>query len=123
MIAGERHLALNSCLPADACLHHHRRVRRRLSQQRVLAAHGLQRIRGIAQLRPARLDVDQAWLPEQPRLHVADHVACGIGPRRLVGQNATRPGQSVEQLDRLDLVRVGETPSRQRKQAEQPRVP
>ena len=44
-------------------------------------------------------------------------------PRRLVGQNATRAGQSVEQLDRLDLVRVGETPSRQRKQAEQPRVP
>ena len=118
MMAGERHLALNSCLPAAACLQHRGRVGRGLSQQRVLAADGLQRARGIAQLRPAGLNVDQAWLAEQPRMHVADHVACGVGPRRLVSQNATRPRQAVEQLDRLEPVRVGETPSRQRKQAE-----
>jgi hypothetical protein len=67
---------------------------------------------------PARLNVDQAWLPEQPRLHVADQVACVIGPRRLIGEDAPRQRESVEQLDCLEPMRVGETPRRQRKQPE-----
>src|ERR671933_1690765 len=96
MIAGERHFALDSRLPAGPRLNHRWRLGRRLSQQRGLTAYGLQRARGIAQLAPGWLNVDQTRFAEQPRLDVANHVARLVGARRLVGDDAPRRGQVLQ---------------------------
>jgi hypothetical protein len=120
MIAGERHLALNSLLPSGASLNHRRRVSRRLDEQCVLAAHGVQRVGGLAQLRPRGLNVDQPGLAEQACLHIANGLAGVVGPRRVLGEHAAGCDQLVEQVDQLSPVRVRQTSDGDRQHRDRP---
>src|SRR5260370_1617019 len=98
MIAGDADFMLNSLLPARAGGLDRGRIRRGLAEPRAVATGCLECVGRVPQLRPRGLDVGQARLAVQPRLHVAHGGARLVEARPLLRNPAAPAGALVEPI-------------------------
>jgi len=105
MIARNAQLALNALLPALLRRLRCWRIEPRPRHQRPLAAHRLQRVRGVRELRPGRLYIDQTRLAVQACFGVANCRA-RVGERRVLPQSLASVRQLIQQVATLRLLRA-----------------